>query len=258
MIAPFECLEPLRCGTLRKNQIEFFFNLECEERACNAMKRPPPSPDPLLEPSQPSHASLSAPENTLRILLIRDPFNLHDDDVAAIRSGLSDAGYELVSIANADLNLPKVIEATLPDLLIIESEAAARDLVEHVCVSTQDAPRPIVLFTENNDKERIRSSIAAGITAYIVDGLKPESVKPVLDVAYVRFQFEQQLRRELADTRSKLAERKLVERAKGVLMQQLQVTEDEAYRRLRKLSMEKNIRLAEAAQRIIDISTALE
>jgi response regulator NasT len=211
--------------------------------------------------NKPSSSSLdAAPPAPLRILLVRDAFHSDEDDVsaAAICAGLADAGYELVSIANADLNLPRLIRETEPDLLIIESEAAARDLVEHVCVSTQHAPRPIVLFTGNNDGESIRRSIAAGITAYIVDGLKAERVKPVLDVAYARFQFEQQLRSELAQTRDKLHERKVVERAKGLLMQQLHVTEDDAYRRLRKLSMEKNIRIADAAQRIIDISTVLE
>ncbi|HEY4318216.1 MAG TPA: ANTAR domain-containing protein [Herbaspirillum sp.] len=200
----------------------------------------------------------SASATPLRILLVRDAFHSDEGDVSAIRAGLADAGYELVSIANADLNLPRLIKATEPDLLIIESEAAARDLVEHVCVSTQHAPRPIVLFTGNNDSESIRHSIAAGITAYIVDGLKPERVKPVLDVAYARFGFEQQLRSELVEARDKLHERKAIERAKGLLMQQLHVTEDDAYRKLRKLSMEKNIRIADAAQRVIDIATALE
>jgi response regulator NasT len=220
------------------------------------MKKPSSAPATALGPGDSAGPAAIAPV-PLRILLVRDPFNSHEDDVGAIRSGLADAGYELVSVADADLDLPRLIEASQPDLLIIESEAAARDLVEHVCVSTQHAPRPIVLFTDNTDNDRIRTSIAAGITAYIVDGLKPDRVKPVLDVAYARFQFEQQLRSELAETRNKLAERKVVERAKGLLMQQLQVTEDEAYRRLRKLAMEKNIRIADAAQRIIDISAAL-
>jgi response regulator NasT len=203
---------------------------------------------------KPSSPSRTAP---LRILLVRDPFNSHDDDVDAIRAGLRDAGYELVTVAIADLQLPETIGRIRPDLLIIESEAAARDLLEHVCVSTRDAPRPIVLFTDNDDADRIRSALTAGITAYIVDGLKPERVKPVLDVAFARFQFEQQLRCELAHTRNQLAERKLVERAKGLLMRQFSISEDDAYRCLRRLAMEKNLRLADAAQKIIDVSSAL-
>jgi len=211
----------------------------------------------MRAPNSEAASKTAVPPGSLRILLVRDPFNSHEDDVSAIRAGLAEAGYELVSVVDADLRLPELIAAIQPDMLIIESEAAARDVIEHVCVSTQHAPRPIILFTDNTDTDRIRTSLAGGITAYIVDGLKPERVKPILDVAYARFQFEQQLRGELADTRNKLTERKLVERAKGLLMQQLQITEDDAYRRLRKLAMEKNIRIAEAAQRIIDVSAAL-
>ena len=199
----------------------------------------------------------AAPKKPLRILLVRDPDALQTDNLQAIRAGLEDAGYSLVSVVPGDLELPAHIDATKPDLLIIESEAGARDLVEYVCVSTQSAPRPIVLFTGNADSERIRSALAVGITAYIVDGLKADRIKPVLEVACARFQFEQQLRRELNDTRNRLAERKVIERAKGLLMQQLQVTEDEAYHRLRKVSMAQNIRISQAAQKIIDVSAAL-
>lgn len=194
---------------------------------------------------------------SLRIMVVRDPASSHDDNVAAIRAGLADAGYELVTVAIADLNLPDNIAQARPDMLIIESESAARDLLEHVCVATQHAPRPIVLFTGNNDADNMKTAFAAGVTAYIVDGLKPERVKSVLDVAGARFSFEQQLRTELAETKNKLSERKEIERAKGLLMQQLGVTEDDAYRKLRRLAMEKNIRLIDAAKRIIDISAAL-
>lgn len=207
---------------------------------------------PSSTPPEPSDA---APKGApLRIVLVRDPFNSHDEDVEAIRSGLADAGYELVSVADADLDLPERIEASKPDMLIIESEAAARDVLEHVCFSTRNAPRPIVLFTDNDDAERMRTAFAVGITAYIVDGLTPERVKPVLDVALARFGFEQQLRGELASARNQLTERKLVERAKGLLMNQFDITEDDAYHRLRRLAMEKKLRLAQAAQLIIDIA----
>ncbi|HTJ92245.1 MAG TPA: ANTAR domain-containing protein [Pararobbsia sp.] len=191
-------------------------------------------------------------------MLVRDPFNSHDEDVEAIRSGLADAGYELVSVVDADVDLPERIEASRPDMLIIESEAAARDVLEHVCFSTRNTPRPIVLFTDNDDSERMRTAFAAGVTAYIVDGLTSERVKPVLDVALARFGFELQLRTELASARNQLTERKVVERAKALLIRQFGITEDDAYHRLRRLAMDKKLRLADAAQRIIDISAALD
>ncbi|RKP59387.1 ANTAR domain-containing response regulator [Pararobbsia silviterrae] len=208
-------------------------------------------------PSRPMPAGEAPKGAALRILLVRDPFNSHDEDVEAIRTGLAEAGYELVSVADADVDLPERIERSQPDMVIIESEAAARDVLEHVCFSTRNAPRPIVLFTDNNDTERMRTAFAAGITAYIVDGLTPERVKPVLDVALARFGFEQQLRGELASARNQLAERKLVERAKGLLIKQFGISEDEAYHRLRRLAMEKKLRLAQAAQWIIDIAAAV-
>ncbi|CAG2127018.1 ANTAR domain-containing response regulator [Cupriavidus plantarum] len=206
-------------------------------------RRPPTSP----APAQPAAA------RPLRILLVRDP---HDEDplnVETIRAGLAQAGFAEVHTVDADLRLPDVISARQPDLVIIASESAARDTIEHVCVSTQHAPRPIVLFTDNDDSARIKAALSAGITAYIVDGLRAERVKTVLDVAYARFELDQQLRAELDATKLKLAERKIVERAKGLLMQARGIGEDEAYKRLRSMAMERGIKLVEAAQRVIDV-----
>ena len=99
--------------------------------------------------------------------------------------------------------------------------------------------------------------MAAGVSAYIVAGLQPERVKPVLDVALARFRREQKLLDELSDTRQKLAERKLVDRAKGLLMTRYRLSEDQAYQRLRSLAMNKNMKLAEVAQRILDVEDLL-
>lgn len=170
-----------------------------------------------------------------------------------IRAGLAQAGFTEVQTVDADLRLPDTIAASQPDLVIIASESAARDTIEHVCVSTQHAPRPIVLFTDNDDAQRIKAALSAGITAYIVDGLRAERVKTVLDVAYARFQLDQQLRAELDATKLKLAERKTVERAKGLLMQARGISEEEAFKRLRSMAMERGIRLVDAAQRVIDV-----
>jgi len=202
---------------------------------------PPASPTP------------AAGSRTLSILLVRDPHDADPLNVETIRAGLAQAGFTTVQTVDADLRLPEVIAATLPDLVIIASESAARDTIEHVCVSTQHAPRPIVLFTDNDDSQRIKAALSAGITAYIVDGLRAERVKTVLDVAYARFELDQQLRAELDATRLKLAERKTVERAKGLLMESRGITEDEAYKRLRSMAMERGIKLVEAAQRVIDV-----
>ena len=206
-------------------------------------RHPPPSP------STPAPAAGRA----LRILLVRDPLDGNPLNVETIRNGLVSAGFSEIQIVDADLRLPDVITATQPDMLIIASESAARDTIEHVCVSTQHAPRPIVLFTDNDDSQRIKAALTAGITAYIVDGLRAERVKTVLDVAYARFELDQQLRAELDATRLKLAERKVVERAKGLLMQARGISEEEAYKRLRSMAMERGLKLVDAAQRVIDV-----
>lgn len=204
-----------------------------------------------LPPPPPAPATAGA--RTLRILLVRDPHDANPLNVETIRAGLASAGFMEVQTVDADLRLPDVIAASQPDLVIIASESAARDTIEHVCVSTQHAPRPIVLFTDNDDAQRIKAALSAGITAYIVDGLRAERVKTVLDVAYARFELDQQLRAELDATRLKLAERKVVERAKGLLMQARGLSEEDAYKRLRSMAMERGLKLVDAAQRVIDV-----
>ena len=126
----------------------------------------------------------------MRVLLVRDPLDAEQINLELIRAGLAEAGFIDVGLADADLTLPDRIAQTQPDMVIVASESAARDTIEHVCVATQHAPRPIVLFTDNDDAARIKSAFAAGITAYIVDGIKPTRVKAVLDVAYARFEHE--------------------------------------------------------------------
>jgi response regulator NasT len=124
-------------------------------------------------------------------------------------------------------------------------------------MATRDARRPIVLFTDDEDTSHVRDAIAAGVSAYVVAGLASERVKPVLEVAIARFQHEEALRRELAEARTQLNERKIIDRAKGLLMSRQGCTEAEAYARLRKMSMNKGLRLADLAQRLIDASELL-
>ena len=123
-------------------------------------------------------------------------------------------------------------------------------------MATRDARRPIVLFTDDSDTTHVRAAIAAGVTAYVVAGLAPERVKPVLDVA-ARFEHEEMMHRELAEARTQLADRKVVDRAKGLLMQRHQIGEPEAYARIRKAAMDKGLKMADIAQRIVDAADLL-
>jgi response regulator NasT len=175
----------------------------------------------------------------------------------ALRIGLLESGYDIVASLPADIFLPERIAQIQPDMIIIDSESDARDVLEHIVIATRDEPRPIVMFTDDTTASSMESAIAAGVSAYIVAGLQAERVKPVLDVALARFRREQKLLDELTDTRRQLAERKLVERAKGLLMARSGLTEEQAYQKLRTMAMNKKLKLAEVAQRILDVEDLL-
>jgi response regulator NasT len=175
----------------------------------------------------------------------------------ALRIGLLESGYDIVASLPADIFLPERIAQIQPDMIIIDSESDARDVLEHIVIATRDEPRAIVLFTDDQTPASVDAAIAAGVSAYIVAGLQAERVKAVLDVAMARFRREQKLQGELLDTRRQLAERKLIERAKGVLMARNRMTEDEAYQKLRSMAMNKKLKLAEVAQRILDVEDLL-
>jgi response regulator NasT len=175
----------------------------------------------------------------------------------ALRIGLLESGYDIVASLPADIFLPERIAQIQPDLIIIDSESDARDVLEHIVIASRDERRPIVLFTDDPATSSMDAAMAAGVSAYIVAGLQPERVKPVLDVALARFRREQQLLDELSDTRQKLAERKVIERAKGVLMAHHKLSEEQAYQKLRSMAMNKNLKLAEIAQRILDVEDLL-
>lgn len=175
----------------------------------------------------------------------------------ALRIGLLEAGYDLIAALPADMFLPERIAQLQPDLIIIDAESDARDVLEHIVIASRDERRPIVMFTEDAAPASMEAAMAAGVSAYIVAGLQAERVQPVLNVAMARFRQEQKLLDELADTRHKLAERKVIERAKGVLMASQHINEEQAYQKLRSMAMNKKMKLADIAQRILDVEDLL-
>ncbi len=175
----------------------------------------------------------------------------------ALRIGLLEAGYDLIASLPADMFLPERVAQLQPDLIIIDAESDARDVLEHIVITSRDERRPIVLFTEDANPSSMEAAMAAGVSAYIVAGLQAERIKPVLAVAMARFRQEQKLLDELADTRHKLAERKVVERAKGLLMAHQNLSEEQAYQKLRSMAMNKKLKLVDIAQRILDVEDLL-
>lgn len=175
----------------------------------------------------------------------------------SLRIGLLASGYNIVAVLPIDPFLPERIAQIQPDMIIVDAESGARDTLEHVVMSTRDERRPIALFTDDPDTSHVGDAIAAGVSAYVVAGLAPERIKPVIDVAMARFRHEESLRRELADARNQLSERKLIDRAKGLLMRRQGLSEEEAYARLRKTAMDRGLRVADLAQRLIDVADVL-
>ena len=169
-------------------------------------------------------------------------------------TGLMQGGYRIAGVLGADAHLPDKLAALAPDVLIVDAESGARDAIEHVVWATRDAPRPIVLFTEEHDPSHVREAVAAGVVAYVVAGLAPERVRPIIDVAIARFEHEQQLRTELAEAKGQLAGRELVNRAKTLLMQRHGLDEPQAYARLRKTAMNQGQTIAEISRRLLDLA----
>jgi len=203
----------------------------------------------------------------LRIVVVNTIIHAGDEDdeflraqaerARVLRIGLLEAGYDIIASLPPDMYLPERISQLQPDMIIVDAESDARDVLEHIVIATRDERRPIVMFTESDDTESMEAAVAAGVSAYIVAGLQSDRIKPVLNVALARFRREQKLLEELSDTKSKLAERKVIERAKGLLMERQRFSEEQAYQKLRSMAMSKNLKLSEVAQRILDVEDLL-
>jgi response regulator NasT len=176
---------------------------------------------------------------------------------ALLEQALLDAGCIVVARVDASERLDEQVKKIQPDVIIVDMEAPGRDTLEHMHSISREQPKPIVMFTEAKGASDIDEAIKAGVSAYIVDGLDPGRIKPIVDVAIARFREFEALRRELHDTKTKLSERKVVERAKGILMNKRNMSEDEAYKALRKMAMDKNSTVGEVAQNIIDLADLL-
>ena len=190
----------------------------------------------------------------LKVLLVDDT----PDRASALKQALSAVeGVEVACTLDSPLELLARVGEHRPDVVLIETESPSRDVLEQLAAVSSSAPRPVVMFTGNADDESIRVSLRAGVSAYIVDGITPGRLEPIMRVAIERFDAEQRLRAELEDTKVKLEDRKLIERAKGILMRQRDSTEEEAFAQLRSLAMQRGIRLGEAARQVIDVAALL-
>jgi two-component system, response regulator / RNA-binding antiterminator len=183
----------------------------------------------------------------LRVMIIDEKV----ERSALLEFALTNAGCDVVARLTSRADLQDKINLAQPDVVIVDMDCPDRDVLEDMSRITRHQPRPIVMFVDRSDSESIQAAVQAGVSAYVVGGLQAERVRPVLEVAIARFNEFQTLRRELEDARSSLVERKVIERAKGILMKHRGMAEEEAFRALRKMAMDRKLRLAAVAREIV-------
>lgn len=189
----------------------------------------------------------------VRVLLIERS----DERARALQRALASAGHRVVAQSRSARGLREAVERDQAELVIIDAQAVDDDTLAQVETLSARVPRPVIVFTDDGDAARIRAAVRCGVTSYLVDGFAPERIGTIVQVALARFETDQALRAERDEARAKLAERKVIERAKGILMRKRRIGENEAYHALRRMAMERNLRMGEVAERLISMSDLL-
>jgi len=189
----------------------------------------------------------------LRVLVIDES----ESRAGEICAGLALAGYQVAALLPSVLDLSARVEELKPDCILIQTDSPSRDTLEHLAVANAELPRPVVMFSSKRDTQTIRKAIKAGVSAYVVDGLSAKRLQPIIDVAIARFEEFQALRSERDEATRKLADRKVLDRAKGVLMKARGMSEDEAYAALRRLAMDRKQPIAQVAAQVLEMAALL-
>jgi response regulator NasT len=188
---------------------------------------------------------MSAPELTILVI---------DENAiraSIIEEGLREAGHTRVTVIHEVHGVARIIDSLAPDVIVIDIENPERDQMEHLFQLTRTLERPIAMFVDRSDTASIEAAVEAGVSAYVVDGLKKERVKSILDMAVSRFNAFSRLQRELADAKSALEERKIIERAKGILMKMRGLSEEDAFALMRQTAMNEKKKMSEIAQSVV-------
>jgi two-component system, response regulator / RNA-binding antiterminator len=175
-----------------------------------------------------------------------------------IEAGLREAGHEQVTVVHDVAGIARRIAEIEPDVIVIDLENPNRDMLENMFQLSRVVKRPIAMFVDRSDQASIEAAVEAGVSAYVVDGLRQERVKPILDMAISRFNAFSRMARELEEARSELEDRKVIDRAKGILMRSRGLSEDAAYALLRKTAMNQNRKISEIAQSLVTAAGLLD
>lgn len=192
--------------------------------------------------------------NALLRILVIDP---NSERAAILEDGLREAGYENVTVVRSTDNLLRTVVDADPEVVFLDLECPGPEALEQAFRVSRCVPRPMALFVDQSDASMIEAAVEAGVGAYVVDGLRKERIRSVLDTAVSRFRVFRRMSDELERTRQALDERKVVERAKGILMKARGIEESEAYDALRKAAMNENRRVAEVAQSVVTAARLL-
>jgi two-component system, response regulator / RNA-binding antiterminator len=211
-------------------------------------RKPSPSPTPAESVSAvPAASKALLPQSALRVLLIDDGAHR----VGLIRDELIELGYVVVGVVDSAVTIHDCVLRLQPDVVIVDAESPSRDTLENLATISSTSPRPVVVFSEDPSEAPMRQALQAGVSAYVIAGLQTQRLAPVLQVAIARFEQERTLREQLGEAQMQLSERKLVERAKGILMDEVGLNEEQAHRHLRKLAMDRGQRLGQVAERVV-------
>ena len=174
-----------------------------------------------------------------------------------LRAALCELGYDVVAELREAHKLHAAVTRLAPEVIVVTTEAPSEEMLVILASIATSCPRPVVLFARAGTRELIRKAVGSGVDAYVVDGWSPARLTPIIEAACARFDAYETMRKELESTRAKLTERKLVEKAKGIVMQQRRLSEDQAYSALRKMAMDQNLALGEIARRVISVAQLL-
>jgi len=186
----------------------------------------------------------------LQVMLIDDD----SSSTAMLRESLNEAGFEVSGRVSCDDDILVGMNICKPDVLVIYMDSPDDYIFNQLVEINSQSPKPIVFFAEKGESEVIKKAVKAGVSAFIVDGLTARRLKPVIELAIERFKEMQSLYKELSESKTNLEERKIIERAKGIIMMRKNVSENDAYNSLRKLAMGQNKKLIDVATNVIEMS----
>jgi response regulator NasT len=185
----------------------------------------------------------------LRILLIDE----NQQRAESLTLALNNSRYKISHLASPNMSLLKQVDDIQPDIIVIDIESPSRDILESLSAISHYNPKPVVMFSAEQDTDTINQSIESGVSAYVVGDLQAERVKPILDAAVARFREFQKLKVELNDTKQQLASRNLIDQAKRLLMKKKNLSEDDAFKAMRKTAMDTGQKLNDVAKTLISL-----